>query len=172
MIEKLSSRKWSGEEKRKMTARSITSSFALEYAGEDDAGAIRELILRRCDVDRFDVACARQLTAMSLLSLSNNCFESLDHFHHFGATLQVRARVHARALERERGRERERECVCVRERGIERAIEPHATLLRARVPSVRAVGGVSATSGGMHTLAPRRLASPHPVAPLHAGPQP
>ena len=101
-----------------MTTRIITTSFALEYAGEDDAGAIRELILRRCDVDRFDVACARQLTAMSLLSLSNNCFESLDHFHHFGATLQVRARACACARARERKREGERKRVCVCEREV------------------------------------------------------
>ena len=144
-----------------MTTRIITTSFALEYAGEDDAGAIRELILRRCDVDRFDVACARQLTAMSLLSLSNNCFESLDHFHHFGATLQVRARVHARALERERGRERERECVCARERYIarDRATCNAAACARA----VRPCGGRCESNEWRHAhtrTPPPRLSSP------------
>ena len=70
----------------------IDLALVLEQTGEDDAGAVQELIMRRCGVDRFVEPCAKQLSALTLLSLSHNAFKRLEHFKHFGATLQVRER--------------------------------------------------------------------------------
>ena len=70
----------------------IDLALVLEQTGEDDAAAVRELIMRRCGVDRFAESCAKQLSALTLLSLSHNAFTRPEHFQYFGATLQVRER--------------------------------------------------------------------------------
>ena len=67
---------------------SVSVPKVLEHSDES-VEETRELVLRGENLTHFEEDCARRLKALQLLSLSQNKFSKLTHFHYFVALQEV-----------------------------------------------------------------------------------
>ncbi|EQC34722.1 hypothetical protein SDRG_07536 [Saprolegnia diclina VS20] len=64
------------------STKRLTADFLMSHAGLYDLGSTKELILRQEGLAEIDDACAQELSALELLSLSHNALTSLQGFAH------------------------------------------------------------------------------------------